>query len=308
MKANIAALTAKNEATYSVDPTPTAAANAMLAFNISVDPLEVEAEERDLVLPWYGDQGEFIGATFARCKFSTELAGGGAAGTAPKWGPLAKGCAMSETTNAGVSVTYAPISAAEVSTALRFYIDGRMHNFLGSMGTGKIVFPARKRPRIDWDFLGLYATPTDVSMITPTLTGWVKAVPVNKVNTTPLTLHSYAIKSENVELDFGVMNEYSNRPNLEKVRLADRKSKFAATFEDELVATTDWWTIVKNGTTGALALTHGLTAGNIITLAAANVQLTQPKLSRAGGTAMIGVGGRVLPSSAGNDEFSIAVT
>lgn len=308
LKAKLCAITAKNEATYATDATPSAAADAMLATDVDVSPLELETEERELVLPWYGHQGEFVSGQFARAKFKTELAGGGAAGTAPKWGPLAKGCAMSETTNAGVSVVYAPISTGEVGTSIYFYINGRLHKFLGSLGSARIMFDAGKSPKIEWDFMGLYSIPTDSAMITPTLTGWTKPVPVNNVNTTPLTLHAYAIKMKQLSIDLGVQNVYRNLPNSEAVRFIGRKAKYSAMFEDELVATKDWWTIIKAGTLGALAVTHGLTAGNIVAIAAANVQVARPKLSRDNDISMLGVDGGIVPTVAGNDEFSITVS
>ena len=308
LKAKLCAITAKNESPYATDATPTAASNAMLATDVDVSPLETETDKRSLVLPWYGHQGEFVGGQFARCRFSTELAGGGAAGTAPKWGPLAKACAMSETTNAGVSVVYAPISGSEVSASIYFYINGRLHKFLGSMGSAKIMLAAGKAPKIQWDFLGLYAIPTDTAMITPTLTGWTKPVPVNNANTSTLTLHSYAIKTRSLEVDVGVSNVYRNLPNSEAVRMIDREAKFSAVFEDELVATKDWWTIIKAATLGALAVTHGTVAGNIVAIAAASAQILRPKMSNENGIAMLGVDGGLVPSTAGNDEFSITVT
>lgn len=308
LKAKLCAITAKNEATYATDATPSAAANAMLATDVDVSPLELQAEERELVLPWFGHQGEIVSGQFSRVKFKTELAGGGAAGTAPKWGTLAKGCAMSETVNAGVSVVYAPISTGEVGTTIYFYINGRLHKFLGSLGSARIMLDAGKSPKIEWDFMGLYSIPTDAAMVTPTLTGWTKPVPVNNVNTTPLTLHGYAIKMKSLAIDLGVQNVYRNLPNSEAVRFIGRKAKYSATFEDELVATKDWWTIIKAGTLGALAVTHGLTAGNIVAIAAANVQVARPKLSRDNDISMLGVDGGIVPTAAGNDEFSITLT
>ena len=61
-----------------------------------------------------------------------------------------------------------------------------------------------------------------------------------------------------------------------------------------------------NGATGALALTHGTTAGNKGILAASTVQLTNPRTSEGDNMVMLAMDMIFLPSSAGNDELIYA--
>ena len=102
--------------------------------------------------------------------------------------------------------------------------------------------------------------------------------------------------------------DYRNLPNSEAVRFGDRNSAGSVQLEDELVATKDWWTIVKNATLGALAITQGTAAGNKVAIAAPNVQLTDPEISEEQNIAMIGMKMGLQPSSAGNDEWSFTFT
>lgn len=308
LKAKRAALLVKPEATYGTDAVPTGAANAFLARNVDINPLEQLYDTRNLVLPFFGNQGEIVGGQYVTGKFQVELAGGGAAGTAPKYGPALKAAGLSETVSAGVSVTYAPVSSGEVSTDLYFYVDGRVHKVLGCLMSPKFVFEAGKAPYIEFNFMGLYQTPADAANPSLTLTGWTKPVAFNKVNTTTLTLHSYAIKASKIEIDLGNVLDYFNRPNSEAIRWTDRMMKATFTFEEELIATKDFFTPVNAETTGALSIVHGATAGNINTIAAATVQLTKPKMSQERGIAMLTLEGNLKPSTAGNDEFSLVQT
>jgi len=307
-KAKRKVILAKNEGTYGVDPTPAGATDAMLVRNFQIRPLQQNYDRRDFAVPYFGNFGQIVAGSFVECSFEIEMAGSGAAGTAPKYGPLLKSCMMSETLSPGVSATYAPISAAETSVAIYFYMDGRLHKVLGAFGNVEAGVVAGRIPVWRFSFIGLYALPTDTALASPTLTSFQKPLAVNNANTTPATLFTFAGKFREVSLATGNVLEYRNLPNSEAVRWTDRSSTGKVTLEDELVATKDWWTIVKNMTLGALAVTHGTVAGNKVQVNAAQVQLTNPEISEENGIAMIGMAMDLQPSSAGNDEFSIVFT
>ena len=71
------------------------------------------------------------------------------------------------------------------------------------------------------------------------------------------------------------------------------------------MATKDWWTSIKNVTTGALALVHGTTAGNKVQIDAPNVQLITPQYQDQDGIAMLQCGLVFAPGASGNDEIKI---
>lgn len=73
-------------ATYGVDPVPTGAANAILATDVQLQPMEGEDVSRNLELPWMAAQSTKNVALRAVLTFTVELAGSGTAGTPPAWG------------------------------------------------------------------------------------------------------------------------------------------------------------------------------------------------------------------------------
>lgn len=298
---------AKVEGTYGTDSTPAAATDAILARNVAIDPLELNYDQREFVLPWFGTFGKIPSGGFVKISFEVEAAGSAAAGTAPAYGPLLKACGMGETIVGATSVTYAPVST-EGSVSMYMYIDGRLHKILGALGTCKLAFNAGKVPVYQFSFIGLFAVPTDIAIVTPTLTAYIKPVAVNKVNTTPATLFTYSAKFVSLVADIGNVLTPRQYVNDEAVGFVDRKTTGQVAIEDELIAAKDWWTIVKNGTTGALAFTHGTVAANKIQLNGPVVQLTEPKLSESNGISILTMNMEFIPSNAGNDEFSIVYT
>lgn len=75
----------------------------ILARSIDVSPVEGTIVERDVILPHLDKLKHLRVGDYAQIKFQTELAGSGAAGTAPPWAPLLLGCGFSEVTKAVVS-------------------------------------------------------------------------------------------------------------------------------------------------------------------------------------------------------------
>lgn len=99
------------ETTYGEDAEPVAA-DAILATNVTITPIEGQEVSRDLMLPYMGNQGVVLAGMYARVEFDIEIAGAGAAGTVPKYGSILRVAGMSETVVAGTSVTYAIVEDA----------------------------------------------------------------------------------------------------------------------------------------------------------------------------------------------------
>lgn len=312
LKARIALLAAKNESSYGVDPTLTGAANSILAQNIRFKPLAQEHDERLPALPWFGNRGKAVVKGWHEISFEVEIGGQGAAGlaagTAPGWGPLHKACAMSETLNAATNAIYAPVSTGESSVYLKFFINGKVHIAAGCMGNVVASFANGKRPVWQYRFIGLYVIPADAAILAPTLTSFQTPLAMNNANTTPLTLYAYAAKVSQLTFDCGAKPVHRNVPNSESIRIIDRKTAGSVKFESELVATKDWYTIMRAGTTGALAITHGTVAGNKVSIAAAAMQFETDDMDEEDGIMMETIPFNCAPSASGNDEFSITCT
>lgn len=302
-------ITAKSESPYGTDATPTVASNAILARNVRLSPLEQETDGRDNELNYVGHKGEIIAGGYVKLEFEVEVAGAGAAGSAAPYGALFKACGTSETLNAGVSAVYAPVApGAETSASIYFYMGGRLHKLLGAIGDCSLSLSKGKVPLWKFSFMGLYTIPSDAALSAPTLTAFQKPVAVTNANTTPFTLHSYAGKFQELSWQAGNVLTYRNLVGSEAIRFTDRKSVGKVVLEDELVATKDWWTILRAGTVGTLSCKHGQTAGNIVTFAGSNVQLLNPSMDASDNIAMLSMDLAFTPSSSGNDEWSITIT
>ena len=119
------------------------------AHEVSVEQLERAVKDASL-----SPFPSIPGKRSAQISFSTELRGSGAAGIAPDYGLLFKGCAMGETIAAGASVTYAPTSDKSDYTkiCLTTFIDGLRIMYLGCMGSFSVNCPLDGVPTVDWEF------------------------------------------------------------------------------------------------------------------------------------------------------------
>lgn len=302
------AILAKIESVYGTDAVPTGAANAMVVADVELTPLEGDVFERNNVQPWYGNQGSVQATFYGKVKFSIELSASGVAGTAPKWGPLVRVCGASETLSAGVSVTYAPVSDTLDSLSLYGNIDGINHIMPGARGEVKFVLDAKGKPMMQFEFTGLFTPLTDTALPSAVYTGWTKPLAVNKANTV-CTLHGIAVAMNHFDLAFGNQVVKRDLTATDTVEIVDRKSAGSIVFENTAIATKDWVTTAKNTTLGNLSLVHGITAGNIITIGAAGTcEVSKPSYSNSDGIQMMNLQTRFIPSSAGNDEWSIVCT
>lgn len=300
---NVAVL-AKIETTYGTDATPTGAANAVLVSEVSVKPMEMKTVDRALIRPFLGNSEQLPTEIYNGCEFSVELAGSGAAGTAPSIGPLLRACGFSETTAAGVSVAYAPVSSGFESLTMYLNLDGVLHKSLGARGTVSFSLKNNERPMAKFVFTGLFVPIADAALPAVTLTSWKKPLPCNRSNTPTFTLHGYAAGLDDFQIDMANDVQYRSLiGGQEYVRIVDRKPKGSVVMEAVKVADKDWWTSIKSATTGAVAMVHGLTAGNIVEVAAPNVQIHTPTYSDQNGIAMLSGQLAISPGGTGNDEL-----
>ena len=299
------AIAIKIESTSGTDSVPTAALNAMLVGNFQWNPLEMNTEERDFVRAYLGNSESIAVSKWVEASFEIEIAGAGAAGTVPKYGPALRMCGFSETTSAGVSVTYAPVSGAFESASIYCNLDQLLHKSLFQMANVALMLDANKIPKFKFTTKGLYVPVTDTSAWAPVYTGFTKPLPVNKANT-QLSLHSIAALVETLQLDVKNQVEYRSLYNFEGVQITDRKPGGSVSLEATSVATKDWYAAILATNTGALNVVHGLTAGNIVEINAPATQLIRPKYGNSQGIAMLQSDLVLMPSS-GNDELTIVV-
>lgn len=265
----------KTESVYGTDPTPTAADNAIFASNINLSTEGLRMNPRPGIRGSHGQLQSVYGGQLRRITFECEIKGSGAAGTAPEIGPLLKACGMDETIVASTSVTYQPVSSSISSGTIWFYEGGRKKHVLrGCRGTVTFVANAGGLAMAQFNFIGHYDEPTDVSQPTPTYN-----------TTVPVAVFNMAISLNGVtaivarSFQFQLQNNVVASPSVAAtdgygdVRITERNVTGNVVIESELDSVLDVDALLSGGTRFAFASgTLGGTAGN-------RVQLTTPSSS-----------------------------
>lgn len=297
---------AKLESNYGVDPTPTGAANAVLVRNLSITPLNAELVGRDLVRPYLGASEQLIASNYVSVEFEVEMAGSGTAGTAPAYGPLLQACGMLETDGAS-DVTYTPVSASFGSVTLYYNVDGVLHKVTGARGNVEMQIQAGQIPVFRFSFTGLYNAPTDTAAPAVTYTAFQTPQAANNDNTTGFSLFSYSGALSSLNLNLNNQVQYRTLIGAEDVLLTDRGVTGEVVFEAPLIGTKDFFSLALGNTLGALDITHGTVAGNKVQITSSRVDISNPTYQDQNGIHMLQVPITLVPSTAGNDEFSIVV-
>jgi len=303
-------LLAKAESTYGTDPTPTSGSNAILVRNIEVTPLEADTVSRELIRPYLGQSEQLLAQTRVLVNFEVELAGSGAAGTAPAYGPLLEACSMTETVSAGVSVTYAPNSdAAPGSVTIYFNNDGVLHKATGCRGTFSLNCAVGEIPTIAFEFTGIYSTPTDVSAGTPTYADQADPVLFKQGNTTSFQVFSYAGCLQSFTLEMANELVYRELVGCTKeVLMTNRAPAGEVVIEAVAVGTHNFFDDATGSSTGNLTFQHGQTAGNIVTFTAGQIDIGNPSYSDQDGIQMLTLPYIATPTDSGNDELELVFT
>ncbi len=296
---------AKIESTYGTDSVPAAAANAIRLNDVTLTPLAGGEEARELMLPYLGNQGVELTGNYIQLEFSVEIAGAGAAGTAPGYGVLLRSCGLAETITANTSVEYDPVSDGEEASSIYFNQDGVRHVSLGTRGTVTMDFTPQRIPRFRFTMMGLLGTISDQSLPAPVLTGFKKPIVVSKANTT-FSLHGYTAAAESIAIDLGLSVEQRLLIGAESIEITDRQSTGTAVIPATPLATKNWFSIAQNATEGTLQVIHGTAAGNIVQIDAPAVQIGRPTQGQTQGITNYTLPLMLKPSS-GDDEITITI-
>jgi len=268
------AILAEIETTYLTDAVPTAA-DCIKASNVTFTPSTGEEIQLDYVIPSLGHQGAELTGTYAELTFDVDVTGSGTAGTAPPYGKLHRACGFSETVTAGTDTVYEPIDDDFEAASLYFLWDKVRHILLGARGTFSMAATAKQIPRWRYTLRGLLGTITDQSNPSLDYSGFVRALPVSKANTT-LSLFGISPPSASLSLDVGNDVQVAHKIGEEFVEIVGRKATGAAVLDAKTVATKAWFAIAAARTRGALDFVHGTAAGNIVQIEADQVEIGRP--------------------------------
>ena len=301
-------LLAKLETTYGVDPTLTGAANAILAKDVTIRPMEGQDVPRDLIQHYLGGQATIPVGLHTVLEFATELAGSGVAGTAPAWGPLLRACACAEVISAGASVAYTPVSDGMESAYIKFWLGGTLHALKGARGDATIGIDAQGIPSIKWSFTGLWVAPSDVARPAPSLTAFRKPLVASATNTPTFNINAVPFVLRSWSLKLGNKVEPRLLVGRESVLITDRSETLDVTVEVTPLSVLDPYALANEQTLVPSTIVHGTVAGNIVTVATPTCQIRRP----AGYQDNQGVAERPLTlaplPTAGNDQFALTLT
>lgn len=313
-------LLAKIETTYGTDSTPTGSSNAILISKPRLTPLSANNVDRDLVRPYFGGSEQLVGTRYAQCEFAVELAGSGAAGTAPAFGVLLRVCALAETIIASTRVDYTPITNSQESATLYWYDDGVLHKFVGARGNCKISAMSGERPELQFSMQGLFSTPSAATPGSTSFAGFVTPLVVTDANTgdlvfggtvsptgAPAITGGTAYPSTGLDLDLG--NQVAFTPLLggETVDVTQRALQGSIKLDLTAAQEVSFYGTVLTATLQALSIVHGTTAGNKVLVHQPSVQLYDVTKEELNGRRLVGYKTRGVPTPAGsgNDELRL---
>jgi hypothetical protein len=176
---------------------------------------------------------------------------------------------------------------------------------VGALGTFTQTFSAGEPLYRDWEFIGVWQTPTAEAMPTPT----VAPTPLRYTHFSTLTIGGATVPKVNT-VTFSLGNQLEMRsddtvaPNLLHAYIVDRDPKFTFDFEAHLVADYDPFAKLTAGTLQALnaVLTDGT---NTLTMTAPNLQRAElPSGQRSVASTVTETLDCVI--SSGNDEVTFA--
>ena len=299
----------ETESTYGTDPTPDGT-DAVLVRDLNITPQQSDTVSRDLIRPYLGASEILLANTRVECTFSVELAGSGTAGTAPQYGKALQACGLSETVVAATSVTYAPVSSNFDSVTIHYNIDGVRHKVTGARGTFTLNANVGEIPTIDFTFTGIYNAPDDSALPTATYANQATPLIFKNGNTDTFSLLSYSGCLQSVNMDLGNSIVYRELIGCDKeVLITDRSASGTVVVQAPTIAQKDYFAAaLTDGTLGNLTFQHGTAAGNIVDFSSTRVDIGDVSYSDQDGIAMLNMPYTAIPSTAGNDEFSLIYT
>ena len=298
----------KKETTYGTDSSPLGT-DALLVRNLDITPIEADLVSRDLIRPYLGNSPSLLANSRVGITFQVELAGSGTAGTAPRFGAILQACGMVEAIVASTSVTYSYTSSSFSSATIYFNNDGILHKATGCRGTFTMNAAVGQIPTLDFTMTGVYNAPTDTAAPSVTYSNQASPLVFRQGNTSAFQFFTYAGCLQSVTFDCANSIVYRELVGCTKeVVLTDRKPSGTVMIEAVALATKDYFNIAQTETTGNLTFLHGTTAGNRVTFTASQCDVSNPSYGDQDGVQMLNIPYLAIPTTAGNDEMTLAFT
>lgn len=225
---------AKHETTPGTAEALTSAEAAFNAYDVVIQN-ETEKESRE-GQGSFGMRASVPGGYKGRITFKHDASWDGTA-TEPSWADvLLPGCGWVKNGQVFTPRTEAPGTNVKTLT-MATYIDGVRKLLRGCVGTFKLICPTGKAAYFEFDFIGIFDSPTDTAILAPT---YPTASPLRFASSTT-TWNSVQLSVENMTLDSGntmiLREDPSDVSGYRAGLITNRVVKITGNPESRLVAT-----------------------------------------------------------------------
>ena len=296
-------LLAEIESTYGVDASPTTN-DAMLIMSPSITPIAGDTISRELVRPYFGALPTQLTNKRVEISFAIDYAASGEAGTAPAYAKILRACGLAQTATT-TQVTYTPVSAEFESVTLYYYLDGALHAVTGTRGTFSLTYEAGANPLLNFTLTGMYNRPTTRTLPSasyPAFKDPLIAGTPNMAAFSVVGVASTAACPSKIEFDLGTTIGNYNTLCDSSAIISAREATIKTTITAPVLATKNYYQAVETGDNNPFVLTHGVSAGQKITLHAPKAQLSELGHGENENVLQYELSLKLLPN-AGNDEF-----
>lgn len=298
----------KIETVYGTDSTP-GNANALLVEGLDITPLDMNPVSVDYALLGFSKEKSIPAEKMARVKFTSDFVPSGTVDVPPAYGFALRACGLQEAITAGVSVAYTPIAPAVEGASFYIWQSGTRHKLSGARGTFTLDAQPGKLPKLNFDFIGYYSTPTDVALPAPTYSNQAAPKPINKANTTFTVNAGSNVNLELNAFSFQLANSlvYRDRPHYESIDVDDRAPTGSLSVHQPALATFNAFSIAETPTMMSIDLLHTVAASRTARLTAPVSQLGKPAYGADGNKRLVTAPFDVRRNGAGAD-FTILFT
>lgn len=298
----------KVETTPGTDAVPTGAANAVLATNIELSPMEGQDLSRDLERAFLGGQPTIPVDLHTKLKFRVEAEPSGSLATAPAWGPALRSGGVSQVINAGTNVVYNPISDGFQGVTIHMWVGDTRYVLLAAKSNVQFKLDASGIPYYEFDYTGIWTLPTDQARPVVDVSVYKDPKPATKANTPTFTVNGVSLVMRSFTLNFGNDVKPSFLINEESIIVARKAESVQFQVRAVPLGTFNPYLLAANQTQVAVQLIHGTTAGRKIQLDIPRLQLQRPaSLANQDNQVEWPLSGVPIPSGAGNDQFTFTL-
>jgi hypothetical protein len=296
----------KIETTEGTDAAPVVGSDAILTRNYRPTVIDTDRKERNVEVPYFGAKPALMSGFRRGADFEIEIAGGGTATTVPPWMKVNRIAGFDAGVAGGSNVVQTPISSSVPSATHWAYLDNLQLQAVGCRASMGIHFADDEIPYFSYTVRGRAPTAlaAEATPGTPVVTAFQNPLIASSENTT-FTLDGFSLALRSLDLDAN--NDLVFRSLIGPTdRMIWRNRSWGGRILGELPDLTakDYFAKMRPGTTMAMSLTHGATAGNIVNFAAPKVQIVGVDLPEEDGIVMLALD-VILQPNAGNDELII---